>query len=60
VSQLGFGCGGVLGIYNAPLSHEVGCSIILEAFNKGITIFDTADMNGENYDNEIMIGSAQL
>ncbi|CAK9171185.1 unnamed protein product [Ilex paraguariensis] len=58
VSHLGFGCGGLSGIYNAPLSHEAGCSIILEAFNKGITLFDTADVYGDNYDNEIMIGKA--
>ncbi|CAK9171184.1 unnamed protein product [Ilex paraguariensis] len=58
VSRLGLGCGGLSGIYNAPLSHDAGCSIIKEAFNKGITLFDTADIYGENYDNEIMIGKA--
>ncbi|KAA8527646.1 hypothetical protein F0562_034959 [Nyssa sinensis] len=58
VSRLGFGCGGLSGMLNAPLSHEVGCSIIKEAFHKGITFFDTADIYGYNHDNEIMVGKA--
>jgi len=56
VSRLGFGCGGLSGIYNAPLSHEEGCSIIKEIFNKGVTFFDTSDLYGDNHDNEIMVG----
>ncbi|KAM7488364.1 hypothetical protein LguiB_025848 [Lonicera macranthoides] len=58
VSKLGFGCGGLTGFYNAPLSHEAGCTILKEAFLKGITLFDTADIYGDNNDNEIMIGKA--
>ncbi|MED6108094.1 palmitoyltransferase akr1, partial [Stylosanthes scabra] len=58
VSRLGFGCGGLSGIYNAPLSHEEGCSIIKQVFNKGVTFFDTSDLYGDNHDNEIMIGKA--
>ncbi|KAL2508974.1 putative aldo-keto reductase 2 [Forsythia ovata] len=58
VSKLGFGCGGLSGILNAPLSHEAGCEILKEAFNKGITFFDTADVYGLGGDNEIMIGKA--
>ncbi|KAJ0035610.1 hypothetical protein Pint_24737 [Pistacia integerrima] len=56
VSKLGFGCGGLSGILNAPLSHEAGCSIVREAFSRGITFFDTADVYGENHDNEYMVG----
>lgn len=56
VSRLGFGCGGLSGIYNAPLSHEAGCSVIKEAFCRGITFFDTSDIYGEKYHNEIMLG----
>lgn len=56
MSRLGFGCGGLSGIYNAPLSHEAGCSVIKEAFNRGITFFDTSDLYGHNHDNEIMVG----
>ncbi|KAK8703852.1 hypothetical protein V6N13_047495 [Hibiscus sabdariffa] len=46
------------GIYNAPLSHDDGCAIIKEAFNRGITFFDTADIYGDKHDNEIMLGKA--
>ncbi|KAK9289051.1 hypothetical protein L1049_017522 [Liquidambar formosana] len=42
----------------APLSHEAGCSVIKEAFYKGITFFDTSDLYGHNHDNEIMVGKA--
>lgn len=56
VSRLGFGCGGLSGIYNAPLSHEDGCSIIKEVFNRGVTFFDTSDLYGHKHDNEIMVG----
>lgn len=56
VSVLGFGCAGLSGILNAPLSHEAGCDIIKEAYNRGITFFDTANIYGDKHDNEIMIG----
>ncbi|KAK3190138.1 hypothetical protein Dsin_029699 [Dipteronia sinensis] len=58
ISKLGFGCVGLSGLLNAPLSHEAGCSIIVEAFTRGITFFDTSDSYGQNHDNEIMIGKA--
>ncbi|GLT78606.1 hypothetical protein SLA2020_501350 [Shorea laevis] len=58
VSRLGFGCCGLSGIYNAPLSHEEGISMIKEAFSKGITLFDTADLYGQDHENEIMVGKA--
>uniref|UniRef100_A0A7N2LV80 NADP-dependent oxidoreductase domain-containing protein n=1 Tax=Quercus lobata TaxID=97700 RepID=A0A7N2LV80_QUELO len=58
VSKLGFGCVGLSGLYNAPLSHEAGCSVIKEAFDRGITFFDTSDLYGHNHDNEIMVGKA--
>ncbi|GFP85812.1 perakine reductase [Phtheirospermum japonicum] len=58
VSKLGFGCGGLSGILNAPLSHEAGVEVLKEAFHKGITFFDTADIYGEQGHNEIMVGKA--
>ncbi|XP_043690648.1 perakine reductase-like isoform X2 [Telopea speciosissima] len=58
VSSLGFGCVGLSGLYNAPLSHEAGCSVIIDAFHKGITFFDTSDLYGAKHDNEIMVGKA--
>ncbi|KAG6586305.1 putative aldo-keto reductase 1, partial [Cucurbita argyrosperma subsp. sororia] len=57
VSKLGFGCMGLTGIYNSSLSDEDGISILKEAFNKGITFFDTADAYGP-HSNEILIGKA--
>ncbi|OWM69797.1 hypothetical protein CDL15_Pgr025646 [Punica granatum] len=55
VSRLGFGCGGLSGILNAPLTHDAACSVLKEAFSKGVTFFDTADAYN---DNEIMIEKA--
>uniref|UniRef100_A0A0V0HWL5 Putative perakine reductase-like n=1 Tax=Solanum chacoense TaxID=4108 RepID=A0A0V0HWL5_SOLCH len=56
VSKLGFGCGGLSGFLNDPLSHEAGCAILKEAFSKGITFFDTANVYGNEGHNEIMVG----
>ncbi|KAB1218833.1 putative aldo-keto reductase 1 [Morella rubra] len=57
VSKLGFGCMGLTGAYNSPLSDEDGISVINYAFNKGITFFDTADVYGP-HSNEILLGKA--
>lgn len=51
---------GLSGVYNAPLSHEEGCSVIKEAYNRGITFFDTADAYGDKHDNEIMLGKVRF
>ncbi|KAK9291601.1 hypothetical protein L1049_019550 [Liquidambar formosana] len=58
VSKLGFGCLGLSGAYNAPISEEIGISIIKHAFEIGITFFDTPDFYGPNTANEILIGKA--
>ncbi|XP_015888116.3 perakine reductase [Ziziphus jujuba] len=58
VTVLGFGCMGLSGLINAPLSHEAGCSVIKEAYKRGITFFDTSDAYGQKHDNEIMVGKA--
>ncbi|KAK9083664.1 hypothetical protein Scep_030135 [Stephania cephalantha] len=58
VSKLGLGCASLSGYYNAPLSYEAGCSLITDAFGKGITFFDTSDAYGAEHHNEIMIGKA--
>nr|XP_029124051.1 probable aldo-keto reductase 1 isoform X2 [Elaeis guineensis] len=57
VSKLGYGCMGLTWMYNSPVSDEVGISIIKEAFNKGITFFDTSDIYGP-HTNEILVGKA--
>nr|KYP36718.1 IN2-2 protein [Cajanus cajan] len=55
VSKLGFGC--ISGVYNDPLPEEEGISVIKQAFNQGITFFDTADVYGANT-NELLLGKA--
>ncbi|KAL2345803.1 hypothetical protein Fmac_007088 [Flemingia macrophylla] len=57
VSKLGFGCMGLTGVYNDPLSEEAATSIIKYAFTKGVTFFDTSDIYGETA-NEILVGKA--
>ena len=41
-------------------SHEAGCSIIMEDFQRCITFFETANVYGDNHDNEIMVGKVLL
>ncbi|KAI4372582.1 hypothetical protein MLD38_010795 [Melastoma candidum] len=55
VSKLGFGCMGLTGAYNAPVPEEDGVAILMEAFDRGITFFDTADVYGANA-NEVLVG----
>ncbi|XP_065854315.1 probable aldo-keto reductase 1 [Euphorbia lathyris] len=57
VSKLGFGCMGLSGGYNAPVSEEDGITILKEAFNRGITFFDTSDIYGP-HTNELLLGKA--
>ncbi|XP_042416523.1 perakine reductase-like [Zingiber officinale] len=57
VSKLGFGCMGLTGVYNSPVSEEAGIAIIKHAFNRGITFFDTSDVYGP-HTNEILLGKA--
>ncbi|KAJ1687058.1 hypothetical protein LUZ63_018448 [Rhynchospora breviuscula] len=58
VSKLGFGCMGLTGVYNSPLSEEAGIAIIKEAFNKGITFFDTSDVYGPKTNEILIVGKA--
>lgn len=58
VSVLGFGCMGLSGAYNAPIPEEDGIAIIKEAFDKGITFFDTSDVYGVEHANEHLVGKA--
>ncbi|XP_073006107.1 probable aldo-keto reductase 1 [Typha latifolia] len=57
VSKLGFGCMGLTGVYNSPVSDEAGVAIIKHAFREGITFFDTSDFYGP-HTNEILVGKA--
>ncbi|KAF5952450.1 hypothetical protein HYC85_010394 [Camellia sinensis] len=58
VSKLGYGCMGLTGIYNSPVSEEDGIAIIRHAFSRGITFFDTSDIYGVDHANEILVGKA--
>ncbi|XP_050223502.1 perakine reductase-like [Mercurialis annua] len=57
VSKLGFGCMGLSGMYNGPVSEEVCNAMIKEAFDRGVTFFDTADVYGPRT-NEVLVGKA--
>ncbi|KAG6535115.1 probable aldo-keto reductase 1 [Zingiber officinale] len=57
VSKLGFGCMGLTGIYNSPVSDESGIAVIKHAFDHGITFFDTSNAYGPRT-NEILLGKA--
>lgn len=57
VSKLGFGCMGLTGAYNSPVSDEQGISILKGAFSKGITFFDTAYVYRSGT-NEFLVGKA--
>lgn len=46
---------GLTGVYNNPVSEEDAISIIKDAFSKGITFFDTADVYGR-HSNEVLVG----
>lgn len=59
VSKLGFGCMGLTGVYNSPLSEEEVISIIKDAFAKGITFFDTADAYAA-HTNEVLVGKVSI
>ncbi|KAF3454331.1 hypothetical protein FNV43_RR04778 [Rhamnella rubrinervis] len=59
VSKLGCGCMALAGVYSSsPFPEGDGILIIKEAFNKGITFFDTADVYGTQFSNEVLVGKA--
>ncbi|CAI9102631.1 OLC1v1000928C1 [Oldenlandia corymbosa var. corymbosa] len=58
VSKLGFGCMGLTGIYNDPMPEADGIRILMEAFNKGVTFWDTSDVYGVEHANEYLVGKA--
>ncbi|KAF5931954.1 hypothetical protein HYC85_028125 [Camellia sinensis] len=52
VSKLGYGCMGLSGAYNSPVSDEDGIAIIKYAFSK--------DIYGVDHSNEILLGRIML
>lgn len=57
VSAIGLGCMGISQSYGAPLETAVGVKLIRDAFDRGITFFDTAEAYGP-YKNEEVVGEA--
>lgn len=57
VSAIGLGCMGISQSYGEPLETAVGVKLIRDAFERGITFFDTAEVYGP-YKNEEVVGEA--
>lgn len=57
VSALGLGCMGFTQSYPPYISDDEAIKVIRAAFEKGVTLFDTAEVYGP-YANEILLGKA--
>lgn len=54
VSSLGLGCMSMAGIYNAPQPKPEMIKVIRSAYEQGVTFFDTAEVYGPFYSEEIV------
>ncbi|MES2848761.1 MAG: aldo/keto reductase [Bacteroidota bacterium] len=59
VSELGAGCMSISANYGPPADKNQGIKLIREAYEKGVTFFDTAEVYGP-YTNEELVGEALL
>ena len=57
VSELGSGCMSISANYGPPADRHQGITVIREAHEKGVTLFDTAEVYGP-YTNEDLVGEA--
>src|SRR4051794_21980384 len=57
VSAIGFGCMGLNSSYGSKVSREDGIALIRSAVDRGVTLFDTAEVYGP-FTNEEMVGEA--
>jgi aryl-alcohol dehydrogenase-like predicted oxidoreductase len=57
VSELGSGCMSISANYGPPADRNQGITVIREAHEKGVTLFDTAEVYGP-YTNEDLVGEA--
>ncbi len=57
VSEIGFGCMGLNFAYGPALEKDKAISLIREAFDRGVTFFDTAEAYGPRT-NEELVGEA--
>jgi aryl-alcohol dehydrogenase-like predicted oxidoreductase len=56
-SAIGFGCMGLNSSYGSKVSREEGVALIRAAVDRGVTLFDTAEVYGP-FTNEEMVGEA--
>src|SRR5439155_7943086 len=57
VSAVGFGCMGISFAYGHPMEKTAALSLLRQAFEAGITLFDTAEAYGP-FTNEELVGEA--
>ena len=57
VSAIGFGCMGLNFSYSHALSDNDSIRLIRDAFERGVTLFDTAEVYGP-FTNEVLVGKA--
>jgi aryl-alcohol dehydrogenase-like predicted oxidoreductase len=57
VSEIGFGCMGISFAYGKPMEKEAALALLREAFESGVTFFDTAEAYGP-FANEELVGEA--
>ena len=57
VAELGSGCMSISANYGPPADRNQGITVIREAHEKGVTLFDTAEVYGP-YTNEDVVGKA--
>lgn len=57
VSALGNGCMGLSAAYGAPTPHAEAIELLRAAFERGVTLFDTAEAYGP-FENETLLGEA--
>jgi aryl-alcohol dehydrogenase-like predicted oxidoreductase len=57
VSALGYGCMGLEGTYGNRVPRDEGAQLIRAAFERGVTLFDTAEAYGP-FTNEELLGNA--
>ena len=57
VSAIGYGCMGLEAVYGPATGRHEGIAIIRAAFERGVTLFDTAEAYGP-FTNEELVGEA--
>jgi aryl-alcohol dehydrogenase-like predicted oxidoreductase len=57
VSAMGFGCMGLSHAYGPPVERQAGIALIRTAVERGVTLFDTAEVCGP-FTNEDLVGEA--